>query len=132
MYTFGGKNVIGNYRVTKQNKEIKIFRDQFTSPTYVPNLSKMIIETIQKNLKGIIHLAGSKASRLEVAKLVSKKAYLNSRLLKPINLDEMSFDAKRPKDSSLDVSKASSILDEKPMNIDLGVEYFLQDVAGVK
>jgi len=41
----------------ESNKEIKVLTDQYTSPTYVPNLSKMIIEITTKQFNGIIHHA---------------------------------------------------------------------------
>ena len=47
-------------------KEIKVITDQYTSPTYVPNLSRMILEIATRQIVGIIHVAGSsRISRFE-------------------------------------------------------------------
>ncbi|MGI0010298.1 MAG: hypothetical protein ACREAE_02735 [Nitrosopumilaceae archaeon] len=40
----------------------------------------------------------------------------------------MNWIAKRPKDSSLDVSKALSILNEKPLAIEQSFDYFVGSV----
>jgi dTDP-4-dehydrorhamnose reductase len=99
-------------------KEIPVLVDQFTSPTYVPNLSKMIIEVSTKQIAGIINLAGAtRISRFNFAELVSDKLNLDKKLLLPTKTDEMSWKAQRPKDSSLDVSWASEFLNEKPQTI---------------
>ena len=37
----------------KEKKEINVVVDQFTSPTYVPNLSHMLIEIAKRQLVGI-------------------------------------------------------------------------------
>ena len=71
------------YENLKNNKKINILEDQFTSPTYVPNLSKMIIEMISRNLQGFFHLSGStKISRFKFAKMIATKLNLDSSLLR--------------------------------------------------
>jgi len=116
-----------------QNKEIKVIVDQFTSPTYVPNLSKMLIEISKRQIVGLIHLAGAtRISRYEMAELVAGKLSLDKKLLKPVNLDDMKWTAKRPRDSSLDVSKAFSILKEKPFIIEQGLDSFVREMKDLK
>ena len=110
-------------------KEIPVLIDQITSPTYIPNLSEMIIEiTIKKN-PGIIHLAGpSPISRFEFAKMFAEKLDLDKSLLKPSKIDEMNWVAPRPYDSSLDVSKANTILDNKPQKIEFSLDLFIKQI----
>jgi len=113
-----------------QNKnEIEVFVDQFTSPTYVPNLSKMLIEIATRQIVGILHVAGAtRISRYEMAELLADKLNLDKKLLKPKNIETMNWIAKRPKDSSLDVSMASSILNEKPVNVEHGLDNFVKTI----
>src|SRR5207245_655224 len=100
-----------------ENKEIPVVVDQYTSPTYVPNLSRMIIESCTRQIAGTIHLAGrTRISRYELAELIAEKLSLDKRLLKAVSIKDMKWPAKRPMDSSLDVSKAISILKEKPLS----------------
>jgi dTDP-4-dehydrorhamnose reductase len=113
----------------ESNKQTKVLTDQHTSPTYVPNLSKMIIEIATKQINGIIHLAGStRISRYDFAIMIAEKLNLNTTLLIKAKTEDMSWIAKRPKDSSLDVTKATEILNEKPMKITQSLELFLSEL----
>jgi dTDP-4-dehydrorhamnose reductase len=113
----------------KNNKKINIFTDQFTSPTYVPNLSKMLIEISEKKISGIIHVSGaSRISRFNFSQKIIEKLNLDSTLINPISLDQTESKNHRPKDSSLDVSLAQKILDEKPMGIEKSLELFIKDL----
>jgi len=86
-------------------KEIPVLVDQFTSPTYVPNLSKMLIEVATRQITGVIHLAGAtRISRYNLAELVADKSSLDKKFLIPTKTDNMTWKSQRPKDSSLDVS----------------------------
>ena len=110
-------------------KEIPALIDQFTSPTYVPNLSKMLIEVATKQITGVIHLAGAtRISRYHLAELVADKLNLDKKLLIPTKTDDMNWKSQRPKDSSLDVSLANEILDEKPQEIEQSLELFIDEL----
>jgi len=52
----------------------------------------------------------------------------NKKLLLPTKTDEMTWKSKRPKDSSLDVSLATEILNEKPQKIEQSLELFLSEL----
>ena len=113
----------------QKQKQIDVLTDQFTSPTYVPNLSRMLIEISERRITGIIHVAGaSKTSRYQMASMVSDKLNLDGTLLKQISMNKMKWVAQRPKDSSLDVSRASSILNEKPQKIDQSLNLFIDEI----
>lgn len=113
-------------------KEIPVLIDQFTSPTFVPNLSEMLIEVVTKRINGIIHLAGdTRLSRYEFAKIIADKLNLNDTLLKPTKISEMNWIARRPQDSSLDVSKANKILDNKPQKIEQSLKLFINQIKSV-
>jgi dTDP-4-dehydrorhamnose reductase len=88
----------------------------------------MLIEIATKKLGGKLHVAGAtRISRFEFAKLISKKLKLDDELIKPTTINETNWLAKRPKDRSLDVTKASNILQEKPMKIEDGLYSFIRD-----
>jgi len=113
----------------QKQKQIDVLIDQFTSPTYIPNLSRMLIEISERRITGIIHTAGaSKISRYQMASMVSDKLNLDSTLLKQISINKMTWVAQRPKDSSLDVSRAISILNEKPQKIDQSLNLFIDEM----
>ena len=113
----------------QKQKQIDVLIDQFTSPTYIPNLSRMLIEISERRITGIIHAAGaSKISRYQMASMISDKLNLDGTLLKQISINKMKWVARRPKDSSLDVSRASSILNEKPQKIDQSLNLFIDEM----
>ena len=113
----------------QKNKEVNILEDQFTSPTYVPNLSKMILEIVTRNLEGFFHLAGStRISRFEFAKLIAKKLNLDSSLLNPVKIDTMPWNARRSLDSSLDISKINNILRTKPFTIEKSLDDYASHI----
>ena len=113
----------------QKQKQIDVLIDQFTSPTYIPNLSRMLIEISERRITGIIHAAGaSKISRYQMASMVSDKLNLDDTFLKQISMNKMKWVAQRPKDSSLDVSRASSILIEKPQKIDHSLNLFIDEM----
>ena len=113
----------------KKQKQIDVLSDQFTSPTYVPNLSKMLIEISERHLNGIFHVAGAtKISRYEMASIISDKLNLDEKLLRKILINELKLEASRPKDSSLNISKATSILNEKPQKINQSLNLFIDEI----
>jgi len=113
----------------ESKKEISVLTDQFTSPTYVPSLSKMLIEIATRQLVGIYHTSGAtKISRYNFAEMIADKLHLDKKLLIPIKTDEMNWKAQRPKDSSLDVSLANEILNEKPQKIEQSLELFINEL----
>jgi len=106
-------------------KEIPVLVDQFTSPTYVPNLSKMLIEVATRQIVGIIHLAGAtRISRYRFAEIIADRLNLDKTLLKPIKIADMNWKAQRPTDSSLDSSLSTEILHEKPLKIEKSLNLF--------
>ena len=110
-------------------KEISVLTDQYTSPSYVPNISKMIIEIIEREITGIIHLAGdTKISRYDFAIHIAKITNLNKQFLKLSKMEQMSWEAKRPIDSSLDVTKAKKILNHKPEKIENSLKLLFNEL----
>jgi len=114
----------------ESQKQIKVLTDQYTSPTYVPNLSKMLIEVATKKISGIIHLAGAtRISRYDFAQMVAEKLDLDKSLLLKARTSDMDWKAKRPMDSSLDISWATEILDEKPQTIEKSLNLFIKNLT---
>jgi dTDP-4-dehydrorhamnose reductase len=89
----------------------------------------MLIEISTRQILGIIHLAGAtRISRYDMAALVAEKLGLDKTLIRQTAIKDMKWIAKRPKDSSLDVSRATQILKEKPISVEQGLDYFIQDL----
>ncbi len=102
----------------EKGEEVKIITDQWITPTLNTNLAKMVLECVERELKGIYHLAGAtRVSRFEFAKEIARTFELDENLIKPAKMSDMNWIAKRPRDSSLDVSKAMKTLKEKPYDL---------------
>ncbi|MFH8119749.1 MAG: dTDP-4-dehydrorhamnose reductase [Candidatus Aenigmatarchaeota archaeon] len=105
----------------KKENEVRVVTDQFTSPTLTNDLAKIISKLIKKDEKGVFHTAGSeRISRYNLAIKISEIFDLNRSLIRPITSKELEWEAKRPKDSSFDVTKISKI--KKPLNIEKGLK----------
>ena len=102
----------------KNGKAVKILTDQFVSPALNTNLAEMILEACEKRLNGVYHMSGaSRVSRYEFAVRIAEVFKLKKTLIKKAEMSDLGWVAKRPKDSSLDVSKAQKALRTKPMSL---------------
>ena len=100
----------------RRGERVRVLRDQHVSPTLNLSFAEMILEALERRLTGIFHMAGaSRVSRYDFAVALAGAFGLDSSLVEPVNMDEMRWVAKRPRDSSLDVSKATSLLSKKPL-----------------
>lgn len=107
----------------KQGKEVKTLTDQYVSPTLNTNLAEMLIEIAERKITGTIHTAGAtRVNRYEFATKLAENFKLNRNLIKPAKMDEIPWKARRPKDSSLNVSKASVQLNAKPLKLHQALE----------
>jgi len=107
----------------KSGERVKVLKDQYVSPTLNTNLALMILDALEMNLTGIIHMSGAtRVSRYEFAIQIARKFNLDEGLIEEAYMHEMNWIAKRPRDSSLDVSKASKTLNVKPMNLNEALE----------
>jgi len=114
----------------ESKNSIRVLTDQYTSPTYVPNLSKMIIEIATKKINGIIHLSGAtRISRYDFAVMIAEKLGLDKSLLLEAKTQDMNWKAKRPLDSSLDVTLANELLNEKPLSIEKSLDLFVKELT---
>ncbi len=111
-------------------EEVKIVTDQFITPTLNTNLARMLLEVTERELKGIFHLAGAtRVSRYEFALRIANKFGLDKNLILPVRMREMKWIASRPKDSSLDTSKASRYLKEKPYDLDKALDVLKEEIG---
>lgn len=113
IYGFGmGRLNFARYIVEALNKgqKVRALIDQWLSPTLNTLLAKAVKELIESDHRGLFHVAGERASRYDFAKMVARRFGFDESLIEPITMDKIDFKAKRPRDSSLDSSKARKIL----------------------
>lgn len=105
----------------KAGTKIKIVTDQFNSPTLSIDLAEAIAALTKSNATGIYHTAGGeRISRFDFAKKIAKYYGLDDSPIEAVTSDTLNQKAKRPMDSSLDVSKVSKY--HKMADINTGLE----------
>lgn len=84
-----------------------VFHDQYRSPIEAGVLADAILEVAQRQLSGIWHIAGlDRASRADFARLLAEVAALDPGPLNEVSMADVRLPARRPRDASLDTSKA--------------------------
>lgn len=132
LYGFG-KNVKPNFLLwllekLSQNEKIKIATDQFNNPTLADNLSLCILEMVKKNISGVYHVAGSEyLSRYDFAIKVADKFNFDKNNILPAKTDLLQQKAKRPYKGGLKINKAQSILKNKLLSINQGLDYLIKN-----
>ncbi len=101
-----------------RGEEASVLVDQYISPTLNSSLARMVLEAAERGLEGIYHMAGAdRVSRYDFAAKLCEVFGLDASLLKPARMGDMGWVARRPRDSSLDVSKAAGALRGKPLKL---------------
>jgi len=90
-----------------RGEEVKAFIDQYLSPTYVVKLAERILRVVEKRITGIIHISGERLSRYEFAVMLAEELGVDRGLVKPAEMKNAKLVARRPRDSSLDTSRAA-------------------------
>ncbi|MCW3974814.1 MAG: dTDP-4-dehydrorhamnose reductase [Candidatus Bathyarchaeota archaeon] len=108
---------------------INILTDQYVSPTLNTNLAKILLEACEKKLDGIYHMAGNfRISRYNFAIRLAEIFGLDKTLIKKVKMSDMNWIAKRPRDSSLNVSKANMVLKTKLMNLNDSIGVLKEEI----
>lgn len=92
-----------------KGEEVRAFYDQYLSPTYVHSLAEKVVEALEKRVAGVVHLAGERLSRYEFAVLLARVLSVDEALIKPVSVRDVKLVARRPRDSSLDTSRADGL-----------------------
>jgi dTDP-4-dehydrorhamnose reductase len=116
------------YEKLSKGIRVNVVTDQVASPTLNTNLAKMILELAERRIPGIFHLAGStRASRYEFAIKLANALDFDSSHIVPAKSDASSWIARRPRDSSLDVTKAKKTLRIKPIELSDALREFARE-----
>jgi dTDP-4-dehydrorhamnose reductase len=81
--------------------------DQYLSPTFNLHIGRALAKILRLGRDiDILHVAGPRLSRYDYALLVARVFNLKSDLIKLTTMDKIPYKAPRPRDSSLDNSRA--------------------------
>ncbi len=119
------------YGKLRKGEKVSMVRDQFSSPTLNTSLAEMILEIVEHESPGIVHVAGAtRLSRYDFALHLAEVTGLPDNLISAVDANQLQWKAKRPKDSSLDVSKAARLLTRGPIQIQEALKLFLEGQKG--
>lgn len=100
--------------LSKKNP-IKMFTDVIFSPISAFTLSKIVIKLLDSDFVGRLNIGCSAGiSKYKFGMYISDIFKLESSFIKPVSVDSFPFKAKRPKNTSLNISKAKKILGTMP------------------
>lgn len=106
----------------RQGRIINVVTDQYNSPTYSFDLAGIILNL--KDEAGLFHASGrERINRYSFALKIAETFELDSSLIRPATSDALSWKARRPQDSSLNVSELSRIV--WPMNVSEGLKHMV-------
>jgi len=110
------KNLVAGYTVP-------VYVDQFRTPIYSVSLAEALLELAELKWCGTIHLGGSqKLSRYEFARLFCDIFGFSKKYLKQTYMKNDLHLAKRPKDLSLNITRANKLLKSRLLNCTAGIE----------
>ncbi len=90
--------------------EIKLVEDQWVSPTSSNFLASSILSVIETGISGIINIASSKGlSRVEMGQIIAEKFNLDGGKIAISSMADLGWGASRPRNSTLNCSKFSTI-----------------------
>jgi len=116
----------------RNNEPMKIITDQWVSPTLNTNLAEMILETIEKRHTGTYHLSGATPiNRYDFATKIAETFQLDKKLISKAKSSDMNWHAKRPRNTSLNIEKATNTLDKKPLKIEEALNTLKEETSKI-
>ncbi len=95
----------------RQGKVMPLFTDQYRTPILVQNLAQALLELAGTTFSGTIHLGGrERVDRYAFGLRLAELKGFPKKTLRPVSVSEIQTVASRPRDVSLDTSKAKRLL----------------------
>lgn len=89
------------------NKPISVVADQIRTPTFIPDLTKAIIDMAEKGSQGLYHISGEEVmSPYEMSLVIAQKLGLNSNLIQPVDAQTFTQKGRRPLKTGFIIEKA--------------------------
>ena len=102
--------------------KMELFTDQRRNPILVDDLARAIIVAIERDLSGLYHIGGSEfLSRYDFGRKVCDVYGRDQDLLVPIRMQDFSYDARRPLDSTLNIDKFVRVAGFVPSKVSEGL-----------
>ncbi len=108
----------GLYTRLSAGGNMRLFTDQMRNPVLEHDLAEAVGLAIERDLRGLYHVGGPQAlSRFDFGSAACEVFGLDRRLIEPILMREFEYCARRPLDSTLDISRFASAAGFAPLGI---------------
>jgi dTDP-4-dehydrorhamnose reductase len=95
----------------RRGEPVPLYTDQFRTPIFVANLAEILLELSELTWSGLLHVGGSdRLDRFSFGRQLCEIAGYDVALLRPVLMDDHHLPASRPRDLSLNIEKARSLL----------------------
>jgi dTDP-4-dehydrorhamnose reductase len=121
----GHKLSLSEWMLTKlvKHQPLKLFTDVYITPLLANDLSQIILELAVKHSNGIYHVGSKdKCSKYEFGERLATVFKHPFKNVTPITLDQLPLTAPRPRNTSLNVGKASHALGRAMPTIEEGLQ----------
>lgn len=121
-WEFQNKNFVLQLLDQTKKSPIKVADDLSSNPTYAPDIGPSLAELLERDAKGVFHLAGSETlSKYDFGRRVVEIFSLESQRIVGAKSDDLS-PVRRPRCSALDTSKLMGIVRNPPLSATRGLE----------
>ncbi|MDD5766524.1 MAG: SDR family oxidoreductase [Candidatus Marinimicrobia bacterium] len=101
---------------------VVLFHDQFRSMISVSKAAEAVTEAAGRDIRGILHIAGSeRVSRFDFGRKLCAVLKIPETFIVSAKYDDANIRTPRPKDVSLNITKARSLLTTQFQNIETGL-----------
>lgn len=101
-----------------QGQTVRLFEDQFVSPSFADNVAAMLVELGERKLGGVWNTCGAEVvSRVAFGRALCEVFGFDPGLILPSRMADLKLAGPRPLRSGLKVDKARAQLTEKPLGL---------------
>ncbi|MCC6337856.1 MAG: SDR family oxidoreductase [Myxococcales bacterium] len=122
-----GQKNFGSWLVDTLSKgqTVKLFEDQWVSPSLALNVAQMLADLAEKALPGIWHTCGaSVVDRVTFGKKLCERFGFDAALIQPSRMADVKLLSPRPAKSGLVVTRTAEALAHQPLALDESLERF--------
>jgi dTDP-4-dehydrorhamnose reductase len=130
-----GRNNFGAWLVSSfaEKKPVKLFSDQFVSPSLALNVAAMLAELAERKLTGIWHTSGSTViDRVAFGRALCEVFGFDATLITPTLLADLKLASPRPPRSGLKIDATAATLKAQPLALAESLKQFHAEYRGVR
>ena len=126
-WSLGGRRSLAEFFVNNlsEGNNVNGFTDVIFCPMWVTDLSRTLIDMLEKNLSGLYHVVGSQAiSKYQFGLEVARRFGLSESLISPQSVERSGLTAKRSHNLWLSIHKLSTDLGREIPSFSTGLDGF--------